>query len=374
VGGHLFHFIQGNQVLIATSEARVHLFFTSTFSNILLENLNEAELQRQTKDLVVNKKAIEKLFSLGLLSNEAMTEALSMIQPRSSWVVWISHSLLFIGSALILSGIIYFFAFNWAGIGRLEKIALVQCVMLACFAMSFYKGLVQLSGKVLNLAGCVLVGVFLAVFGQIYQTGADAYQLFMGWAGLIAGFVLITKFEALWMLWLVILNFFFVLYFTQEARMNRSGMLYIFILLATFNGSFLLLKEVFSKRFEWLRARWSRFVILTFVLALLIWMQGMLVWGTHHQMSTWLGGGGSFLAQVIIYYIYRYKVKDMAAFSLNLLGFCIVLECLAINLIVSSVKGIDIAAMFFMGLVTLGVFSGAAAHIKYQLAKMQDEI
>ncbi|MBC8290414.1 MAG: DUF2157 domain-containing protein, partial [Planctomycetes bacterium] len=45
-------------------------------------------------------------------------------------------------------------------------------------------------------------GVFLAVFGQVYQTGADEWLLFAGWAGLILPWTALSRFEALWILWL----------------------------------------------------------------------------------------------------------------------------------------------------------------------------
>ncbi len=40
-------------------------------------------------------------------------------------------------------------------------------------------------GKAALLLATLLLGVFLALFGQTYQTGADPWQLFANWALLI---------------------------------------------------------------------------------------------------------------------------------------------------------------------------------------------
>jgi uncharacterized membrane protein len=44
------------------------------------------------------------------------------------------------------------------------------------------------------------VGVLQAVFGQIYETGADSYVLFLIWALLIIGWVAIGGYAPLWLL------------------------------------------------------------------------------------------------------------------------------------------------------------------------------
>ena len=105
--------------------------------------------------------------------------------------------LLLFGSALVLAGIIFFFAYNWAAMGKFLKFGLIEAGIIVCIVASHLRGRTDLSGKVLLLSGAVLVGVLLAVYGQIYQTGADAYGLFICWAVLIFGWVIISEFAAL---------------------------------------------------------------------------------------------------------------------------------------------------------------------------------
>ena len=88
----------------------------------------------------------------------------------------------------------------------MTKFALVEIVLACCLIGAWKVGLDRIGGQVLLLGASMLVGVFLAVFGQVYQTGADAYQLFVAWAALIFAWVLLGRFGALWIMWLALLN------------------------------------------------------------------------------------------------------------------------------------------------------------------------
>jgi uncharacterized membrane protein len=59
----------------------------------------------------------------------------------------------------------------------------------------------------------LLTGALLALTGQVYQTGADTYELFAWWAVLILLWVLVGRFSPLWLLWLGLLNLAVILYF-----------------------------------------------------------------------------------------------------------------------------------------------------------------
>ena len=186
-----------------------------------------------------NRRVIEELSSHNLISSDAREYGLRLLYPSQNWGLWVSRMLLVLGVSLILSGIVYFFAFNWTKITPEMKLGSIQVSILGCLGASYFYGLQRLSGKILLLSSSVLVGVFLAVFGQIYQTGADAYNLFMMWAILTLPWVIISEFSALWVVWLVISNTFLVLYWTQAALPERETEMMIVSYLALFNGLFL---------------------------------------------------------------------------------------------------------------------------------------
>ena len=87
-----------------------------------------------------------------------------------------------IGAAHILAGIIFFFAYNWADLSKMAKFAILFAGLGSSFALWWVLGPDRRAGEIMGVAATVLTGVLLAVFGQIYQTGADAHDLFVAWA------------------------------------------------------------------------------------------------------------------------------------------------------------------------------------------------
>ena len=59
----------------------------------------------------------------------------------------------------------------------------------------------------------LLTGALLALTGQIYQTGADAFELFAAWAVTVVPWVIVARFAPLWLLWIALLNLSVALYF-----------------------------------------------------------------------------------------------------------------------------------------------------------------
>jgi hypothetical protein len=123
----------------------------------------------------------------------------------------------------------------------------------------------------LLLSAGVLVGVFLAIFGQMYQTGADSFVLFLEWAVLIFGWAIISRFPAYWVLWVVLANLSVWLYFfrgidafvafefifSPERTMSR----FLFVDLALLNGAILAAREwAVTRGVEWLKPNWTRIV------------------------------------------------------------------------------------------------------------------
>lgn len=143
----------------------------------------------------------------GLLSPGQVERALAPAGPQPAdahWRLALDRLLGFLGSLLLALGVIFFFAFNWHDMHRLHKVGLALLV-LSGFAGA---ALFLRSGSTLyraSLVGAALAtGAALAVVGQIYQTGADTWQLFAGWAVLMLPWVLLSRSTAGWLLfWLV---------------------------------------------------------------------------------------------------------------------------------------------------------------------------
>jgi len=79
------------------------------------------------------------------------------------------------------------------------------------------------------------VGVLFAVYGQIYQTGADTYELFLTWFASISLWVLTSRFAPLWLLYLGLATTAFVLY-SQDALTLIFGLNILFFITMAIGG------------------------------------------------------------------------------------------------------------------------------------------
>jgi len=123
-----------------------------------------------------------------------------------------------LGVGLTVSGIVFFFAYNWADLHKFTKIGLSQSILLASTMLAIYPKWNEKIRNVILLGAAVLVGVSFAVFGQIYQTGANAYDFFLAWTLFISLWVWVGNFAPLWLLYLLLINTTVILYAEQIAQ------------------------------------------------------------------------------------------------------------------------------------------------------------
>lgn len=334
----------------------------------------DSEKHRCTLDQIpANRKLIEQLYSNEKITKEARDYALNLLEGHNQWGLWTSRILLTIGAALLLAGIIFFFAFNWVKITPLQKLASIQLGIIACLIGAYFLSTKRMSGRVLLLSGSVLVGVFMAVFGQIYQTGADAYQLFMMWSLLTLGWTLISNFAAQWVFWLVITNFFLALWWWQAALPAEGMESMIFIYLALLNSFALALREYYAvkKNYKWLQARWLRMMLtIASLLFMMIPILNLIAFFTDATKSIIFSSITGFIGYGTVYYIYRYKLPDMWSLTTTVLSGCIILEFLVSRALFAIVpKGIFLVfaapgILLVIGLITLGIFTTAITYLR----------
>jgi len=323
-------------------------------------------------DKSANIETIRRLHQDGLLGDDAFIAASSVLRPASAWFAWARRMLLFFGSALVLAGIIFFFAYNWSAMGHFLKFGLIEAGIVVCIIVSHLHGKTRLSGKVLLMSASVLVGVLLAVYGQAYQTGADAFELFLGWAVLIFGWVVISEFAALWIVWLILLNTGAILYWQQVRTIPFA---FLCLALAVLNCLILTLREVgVQRKLEWLSGRWLRDILVTATLAALSLPTVILIVKLGDA-----GGADALVAcawgvAVIGGYIcYRYKFRDMIPLAIIVMNMCTMLLIL-IGRALFSVSGDGIFGLFqLFALIILGVVTGAIFWLRKIAATIADE-
>jgi uncharacterized membrane protein len=202
---------------------------------------------------------------------QALTLAAASPASRD-WIQFLTGALLLLGAGLLLSGIVCFFAFNWADLGRFAKFAVLQAAVAICAGLGWWK-LSNLSGRVALFAAAVLVGPLLGVYGQTYQTGADPWGLFFFWALLILPWVVVAHFTALWILTIALLDTALVLYWFQrpQIEIGEEGWLMLFVWGAAIHMAAVIAWELQRRRATpWLDEEWApRLLVSTAFLALL---------------------------------------------------------------------------------------------------------
>src|SRR5688572_23265690 len=132
--------------------------------------------------------------------------AAGMMPAPADWRTFLGQLTLWLGTIDLAAAVIFFFAFNWDGLDRFAKFGLVEAAILAGLLVCWWTDLDGAANKAMLLLLSLLTGALLALTGQIYQTGADTYQLFAYWAVLILPWVLVSRFSPLWLMWLGLLN------------------------------------------------------------------------------------------------------------------------------------------------------------------------
>lgn len=176
-----------------------------------------------------------------------------------------------IACLLLASAGICWVAANWDQASKLQKLAGVQVLMVVLVLLAawfMWAGGHALSPKarrsvqanrnfmpwshLAGLAG-VATGGLLALIGQIYQTGADAWQLFLTWAVLLIPWVFTLHTVFLGLLFVAVLNTSWALYMGMHGDGGWWGMgswPISALLAALFNGALLAAWERFIGRFD----------------------------------------------------------------------------------------------------------------------------
>ncbi|MFT5118944.1 MAG: putative membrane protein [Psychrobacter glaciei] len=159
-----------------------------------------------------SRRTIEQLLNQGTLPIEKADTAallLDVYPSKRTWLQFFDKALLIVGGIALVLSLVFFIAYNWLYMGKLAKFALVEgalAITIALYVALSFRQRFAFIRQLLLLIASIITGSLLALFGQVYQTGADTWQLFFGWAVLILPWVIIARFPALWLLWLGLIN------------------------------------------------------------------------------------------------------------------------------------------------------------------------
>lgn len=317
--------------------------------------------RRAIRRALAHWRALGRLAPAGVAAPWARTEPVA-----TDWRRWLDTALMALGTALLCAGVIVFFAFNWQDLHKFSKFGLLAGALTLLAGFAWLRPAGDTAGRAALGGAQVLAGVLLAVIGQTYQTGADAWQLFALWALLAVPWALAARAAPHWWLAIVVGNVALLRYFSI-----RFGMEGVFALLFDARymrtASLALLGAVMLQLALW-ELLCARAPALGFrgqtgsrmLAALACVHAGSL--GLASLLGSHFDGAAFTLAVVVLAALiwwFRQRAFDIVVLSLACLT-GIVLAVAAIAKVLFEGKG-DFGAFLLLGLVTIGLAAGAAA-------------
>ena len=166
------------------------------------------------------------------LTKQGVDKALKekVYNDKAAWQKFLQIFLISLGIGFTVSGIVFFFAYNWADLHKSAKIGITQALIITSTILVLVLKVNENLKNIILTASAMLVGVLFAVYGQIYQTGANAYDFFLVWTIFITLWVMVSNFAPLWLLYILLINTTFIFY-VQQVASDWSGILVLTILL-----------------------------------------------------------------------------------------------------------------------------------------------
>lgn len=148
-----------------------------------------------------------------------------------------------LGLSLILAAIIYFFASNWPGFEKWTKIALSIGLLILFYLVSYLvKFIFQRHPSLSSLFlffGSLSFGVCVALLGQIYNSHADSYMLFVIWSIPVLLLSVISKFQPFYVASFILIHlvvYFYVFPPSGVQYVPKNYAQWVFLGIAILNG------------------------------------------------------------------------------------------------------------------------------------------
>lgn len=286
-------------------------------------------------------RQIVHLLKAGSLTPETCERiyAFCGIRPSDSqWRQFLIPVLCFLGLLSLVAGAVFFVAWNWAWLPKMAKFALAELLIVALTALVWWRWYSTLARSALLAAGLGF-GALFALYGQIYQTGADSWELFRAWLCVLLPLALIARQNSLWFCSWLVANLAFQLYYTtlptslldlavsdSLTRLPATVLHGYLALLATS----LIVREVLAWRAikhhpeSWLASRWFSRVMAGFLLLLLTTIVAGNVSDWHGANHFTFVTGGWVITLLAGYYLYRYRYVDLCMLTLGIASLTVV--------------------------------------------------
>ena len=167
----------------------------------------------------INREIIQLISRHSNWSESDVSKALldNVYADSASWYRFLKLFFITLGVSFTTTGILFFFAYNWMDLHKFIKIGLIEALLIGTTLIAVFFKLNQTIKNILLSAAAMFVGVSYAVFGQVYQTNADAYDFFLAWTFFVTIWAVVSHFAPLWIIYIALINFTLFLYAEQVA-------------------------------------------------------------------------------------------------------------------------------------------------------------
>jgi len=201
---------------------------------------------------------LHKLFTKNKIDIDRYDEVvntLDLIASKEFFRVWINKFLLWIGGLFLISGLLFFFAYNWNNLDKFSKLSIPIVIIFISAIIAIKNNLDAVISQVAIFIIIIAIGISWTLFGQIYQTGADAWNLFFAWSLFTFAIVIVSTTAIHWFIWLFITNLAISLYTSQVIVSYPTSSLIavgIFTIISTTFIYYYFIKHLKLKSFQWL--------------------------------------------------------------------------------------------------------------------------
>ncbi|MCO8044380.1 DUF2157 domain-containing protein [Acinetobacter bohemicus] len=221
-----------------------------------------------------------------------------------------------IGIGLIAISIVYLLAANWWMLPKWVQLLIPQALVLTSALLSMRFSAREMVRQSLDGVVGLMLGLSLAVIGQIYQTGADSYQLFLLWALLLLPWLYRPNI-GVFALFCVISQLALYLYFKQSFWMERAEPAYWLALNVLTGVSFFYALQFYSV---------LRYLLIVAVVIISIVSMFQFI----NSNSIWYLG--SVLSLPLIFSAYFYSLRKQLETSLLVAGLALSMSVLILDL------------------------------------------
>ena len=292
----------------------------------------------------------------------------------AQWRAFLDRFSLWLGVALCAAGVICFIAANWDALGKVERLAGAQALVVLATLAAMRLGVTRIAGQAALWFATIALGALLALIGQTYQTGADTWELFALWTALALPWTLAARNAVQWLTWGFLLNLATGLWLGLHGRWSWFGGLEPLVCQGQLNFALLALWELAGTRWPEFGGRIGRRLLAAAAIAMLSFAAMDDVLGDFHgervQPFAGLFGVPSLVWAVAMLAITAFHGRvrrDLPVLATVALGIIAVVTTVLVKLLLIEADG-D-AAAFLLIAATVVVQAAVAAVVLRRLAR-----